>query len=79
MATLAALFQSSSLIRPKNSEKKLVKSQFYYHRFLSLVTAVYLQLVLLYIYSSRETNILKLIKVLLQKNESIVYAAFLLK
>jgi hypothetical protein len=29
-------------MRPKNSEKKLVKSQFYYYRFLSLVIAVYL-------------------------------------
>jgi hypothetical protein len=43
------------------------------------VTAVYLQLVLLYIYSSREIKILKLIKVLLQKNRFIVYAASLLK
>ena len=74
-----ALFQSSLLIRPKNFKKKLVKSQFYYPRFLSLVTAIYLQLVLLYIYSSRETKTLKLIKVLLRKNRFIVYIAFLLK
>ena len=74
-----ALFQSSLLIRPKNSKKKLVKSRFYYYRFLSLVTAIYLQLVLLYIYSSRETKTLKLIKVLLRKNRFIVYIAFLLK
>ena len=52
-----ALFQFSLLIRPKNSKKKLVKSWFHYCRFLSLVTAVYLQLVLLYIYFSRELNI----------------------
>jgi hypothetical protein len=78
-ATLAVLFQSSSLIRPKNSKKKLVKSQFHYYRFLSLVIAVYLQLVLLYIHSSKEIKILKLIKVLLQKNGFIVYIAFLLK
>jgi hypothetical protein len=52
-------------MRPKNSEKKLVKSQFYYYRFLSLVIAVYLRLVLLYIHSSRKIKILKLTKVLL--------------
>ena len=56
---------TSSLIRPKNSKKKLVKSWFRYHRFLSLVIAMYLRLVLLYIRSSREIKILKLIKVLL--------------
>jgi len=66
-------------IRPKNSEKRLVRSQFYYYRFLSLVTAIYLRLALLYVRSSRETKVLKLIKVLLQKNRSMVYAAFLLK
>jgi hypothetical protein len=66
-------------MRPKNSEKKLVKSQFYYHRFLSLVIAVYLQLALLYIRFSREIKILKLTKVLLRKNGSIVYAASLFK
>ena len=60
-----ALFQFSSLIRPKNPKKKLVKSWFYYCRFLSLITAVYLQLALLYIYSSKEIKILKLTKVLL--------------
>jgi len=60
-----ALFQSSLLIRPKNSEKKLVNSRFRYCRFLSLVTAVCLQLALLYVCSSREIKILKLIKVLL--------------
>jgi hypothetical protein len=78
-ATLAVLFQFSSPMRPKNSEKKLVKSRFYYYRFLNLVTAVCLQLVLLYIYFSKETKILKLIKILLQKNGSIVYIASLLK
>jgi hypothetical protein len=78
-ATLAVLFQSSSLIRPKNSEKKLVKSWFYYCRFLSLVIAVYSQLVLLYIHSSREIKILKLIKVPLRKNRFIVCTASLLK
>jgi hypothetical protein len=78
-ATLAVLFQSSSPIRPKNSEKKLVKSQFYYYRFSSLVTAVYLWLVLLYIYSSREIKILKLMKVPLRKNRFIVCIASLLK
>ena len=77
--TLAALFQSSLLMRPKNSEKKLVKSQFRYYRFLSFITAVYSQLALLYIYSSREIKILKLIKVLLWKNGFIVYIASLLK
>ena len=61
-------FQSSSLTRPKNSEKKLVKSQFHCRKFLNLVTAMYLQLVLLYIHSSKEIKILKLMKVLLQKN-----------
>jgi hypothetical protein len=66
-------------MRPKNSKKKLVKSQFYYYRFLSLVTAIYLQLVLLYIHSSREIKILKLMKVLLQKNGFIVYIVSLLK
>ena len=66
-------------MRPKNFEKKLVKSQFYCCRFLSLVTAIYSQLALLYIYSSREINILKLTKVPLQKNGSIVYTASLLK
>jgi chemotaxis methyl-accepting protein methylase len=66
-------------MRPKNSKKKLVKSQFYYYRFLSLVTVIYLQLVLLYIHSSREIKILKLIKVLLQKNGFIFYAVSLLK
>jgi hypothetical protein len=34
---------------------------------------------LLYIHSSKEIKILKLTKVLLQKNEFIVYTAFLLK
>ena len=57
----------------------LVKSQFYYYRFLSLVTAIYSQLVLLYIHSSKEIKVLKLTKVLLWKNRSIVYAVFLLK
>jgi hypothetical protein len=66
-------------MRPKNSKKKLVKSQFYYYRFLNLVTAVYLQLALLYIHSSREIKISKLIKVPLQKNKSRVYIASLLK
>ena len=79
MATLAALFQFSLPTRPKNSEKKLVKSQFYYHRFLSLVIAVYSQLALLYIYFSREIKILKLIKVLLRKNRSIICIISLLK
>jgi hypothetical protein len=78
-ATLAVLFQSSSLMRPKNSKKKLIKSQFHYHRFLSLVTAVYLWLALLYIHSSKEIKILKLTKVLLRKNRFIVYTASLLK
>jgi hypothetical protein len=73
------LFQSSSLTRPKNSKKKLVKSQFYYYRFLSLVTAVYSQLALLYIHSSKEIKISKLTKVPLRKNKSIVYTASLLK
>ena len=63
--TLAVSFQFSSPIRPKNSKKKLVKSQFHYCRFLSLVIAVYSQLALLYIYFSRETKILKLMKILL--------------
>jgi hypothetical protein len=66
-------------MRPKNSEKKLVKSQFHYYRFLSLVIAVYSQLALLYIHSSKEIKILKLTKMPLWKNRSIVYAAFLLK
>jgi hypothetical protein len=74
-----ALFQSSSLMRPKNSKKKLVKSRFRYCRLLSLVIAVYLQLASLYIYSSKKTKILKLIKVLLRKNGSIVCAVSLLK
>ena len=74
-----ALFQSSLLIRPKNSKKRLVKSRFHYYRFLSLVIAIYLRLALLYIYSNREIKILKLIKVLLQKNRSIVYIVSLLK
>ena len=78
-ATLAALFQFSLLIRLKNFKKKLVKSQFHYYRFLSLVIAVYLQLVLLYIHSSKEIKILKLTKVLLQKNGFIVYTTSLLK
>jgi hypothetical protein len=77
--TLAVLFQSSLLTGPKNSKKKLVKSQFHYRRFLSLVIAVYSQLALLYIYSSRETKILKLIKVPLQKNGFIVYTVSLFK
>jgi hypothetical protein len=77
--TLAVLFQSSSPMRPKNSKKKLVKSQFHYHRFLSLVTAVYSQLALLYIHSSKEIKISKLTKVPLWKNGFIVYAASLLK
>ena len=66
-------------MRPKNSKKKLVKSRFYYHKFLSLVTAVYLWLALLYIYSSKEIKVLKLTKVLLQKNGFIVYTASLFK
>jgi len=74
-----ALFQSSSLIRPKNSKKKLVKSWFHYYRFLSLVIVVCLRLVLLYICSSREIKVLKLIKVLLWKNRSMVYVVSLLK
>jgi hypothetical protein len=78
-ATLAVLFQFSSLIRLKNSKKKLVKSWFHYYKFLSLVTAVYSQLALLYIYSSKKIKILKLIKVPLRKNGFIVYIAFLLK
>jgi len=45
------------------TEKKLVKSRFRYYRFLSLVTAVYLRLVLLYVYFSKKIKILKLIKV----------------
>jgi hypothetical protein len=73
------LFQFSSLMRPKNSKKKLVKSQFHYYRFLSLVIAVYLWLALLYIHSSREIKILKLTKVLLWKNGFIVYVISLLK
>jgi len=66
-------------MRPKNSEKKLVKSWFYYYRFLSLVTAVYSRLALLYVRSSREIKVSKLIKVPLWKNGSMVYAASLLK
>ena len=73
------LFQFSLLIRPKNSKKKLIKSWFYYYKFSNLVTAIYLQLALLYIYSSREIKVLKLIKVLLQKNGFIVYTASLFK
>ena len=76
---MAALFQFSLLTRPKNSEKKLVKSQFHYHRFSSLVIAVCLQLVLLYIHFNREIKTLKLTKVLLQKNGFIDYTASLLK
>jgi hypothetical protein len=49
------------------------------YRFLSLVIAIYLRLVLLYVYFSREIRVLKLIKVLLRKNGSIVYTASLLK
>ena len=75
--TLVALFQSSSPIRPKNSKKKLVKSRFCYYRFSSLVTAVYLRLVLLYVRSSKEVKVLKLTKVPLQKNGSMVYVASL--
>jgi len=77
--TLAALFQSSLLIRPKNSKKKLVKSRFCYHRFLSLVIAMCSRLVSLYVRSSREIKVLKLTKVPLWKNGSIVYTASLLK
>jgi len=55
-----------------------VKSWFHYYRFLSLVTAVYSQLALLYVRSSREIKVLKLMKVLLRKNGSIVYTASLL-
>ena len=66
-------------MRPKNSEKKLVKSQFCCRRFSSLVTAIYSRLASSYIYFSREIKISKLIKVLLQKNGSIVYTASLLK
>ena len=66
-------------MKPKIFKKKLVKSQFHYCRFSSLVTAVYLQLALSYIHSSREIKILKLTKVLLQKNGFIVYIASLLK
>ena len=73
------LFQSSLLIRPKNSKKKLVKSWFRYYRFLNLVTAIYLWLASLYIYFSKEIKILKLIKVLLQKNGFIVYIVSLIK
>ena len=76
---MAVLFQFSLLIRLKNSKKKLVKSQFHYYRFLNLVIAIYLQLVLLYIHFSKEIKILKLIKVLLQKNGFIVYIASLFK
>jgi hypothetical protein len=65
MATLVALFQFSSLIRPKNSKKRLVKSQFRYYKILSLVIAIYSQLVSLYIHFSKEIKVLKLIKVLL--------------
>ena len=79
VATLAASFQFSSLTRPKNSEKKLIKSWFHYHRFSNLVIAIYLQLASSYMHSSREIKILKLTKVLLQKNGSIVYTASLLK
>ena len=77
--TLAALFQSSSPIRPKNSEKKLIKSQFHCRKFLNFVTAVYSQLALLYIHFSKEIKVLKLTKVLLQKNGFIIYTASLLK
>ena len=49
-----ALFQSSSLIKPKNSKKKLVKSWFHCYRFLNLITAIYLQLALLYIHFSKK-------------------------
>ena len=77
--TLAVLFQSNSPMRPKNSKKKLVKSQFRYYRFSSLVIAVYSQLALLYIHSNKEMKILKLTKILLWKNGFIVYAASLLK
>ena len=74
-----ALFQYNLLIRPKNSKKKLVKFRFRCHRFLSLVIAIYLQLASSYIHFSRETKILKLIKVLLRKNGFIVYTVFLFK
>jgi len=74
-----ALFQSSLLIRPKNSKKKLVKSRFRYYRFLSLVIAMCSRLALLYIRFSKEIKILKLIKVPLWKNRSIVRAASLFK
>jgi len=66
-------------MRPKNSEKKLIKSQFYYYRFLSLVTAVCSRLALLYVRFSREIKVLKLIKVPLRKNRFMVRAASLLK
>jgi hypothetical protein len=77
--TLAVLFQSSLPMRPKNSKKKLVKSRFHYHRVLSLVIAVYSQLALLYVYFSKEIKIIKLIKVPLWKNGSIVHIASLFK
>ena len=66
-------------MRPKNSKKKLVKFRFRCRRFLSLVTAIYSQLASSYVYSSKEIKILKLIKVPLWKNRSIIYIAFLLK
>ena len=66
-------------IRLKNFKKKLVKSQFHYYRFLSLVIAVYSQLASSYVCFSREIKILKLTKVLLQKNGFIVYTVSLLK
>jgi len=44
---LAVLFHSSSLIRSKNSEKKLVNSWFLCQRLSSFVTALCLQLALL--------------------------------
>ena len=74
-----ALFQSNLLTRPKNFKKKLVKSQFHYYGVLNLVIAVYLQLALLYVCFSKKTKVLKLIKVLLWKNGSIVYVVSLLK
>ena len=61
------------------TEKKLVKSRFRYYRFLSLVIAIYLQLVSLYVCFSREIKILELTKVPLRKNGSIVRIASLLK
>ena len=75
----AVSFHSSSLTRSKNSEKKLVNSQFHYQNSSSFVAALCLQLTSLYVHFRSEMNRSRIQNMSFQKNEFIVWTALFFK